>query len=263
MNSTPAPKEIGPNDALIARADERLAHAYEQIARADEQLARMTEQLAKMERDPVPHPPSAGPGRQPPPGRSAPRVLVGLLLAACIVVVALVLQSSAGGGAKAIVARWAPRLVSAASLPPENPPLPAQPASSSVQVATAEAAPPQATAVAQTAPQDAAPAAAAALPDQTQLLQTMARDLANVERDIEQLKVNQLQMASDNAKAIEQLKSSQQEMKRQLATVSEQNLPKMSPPPKQPTATPRKPERTLHSLRARPRIPRDWSYEDW
>jgi hypothetical protein len=265
MNSTPAPKEIGPNDALIARADERLAHAYEQIARADEELVRMTEQLAKMERDAVPRPPSAGPSPQPPPGRSAPRVIVGLLLAACIVVVALALQSSHGGGAKPIVARWAPQLVSAASLPPENPPLPAQPASSSVQVAAAEAAPPQATATAQTAPQDAAPTAAPALPDQTQLLQTMARDLANVERDIEQLKVNQLQMASDNSKAIEQIKASQQEMQRQLAAVSGPNPPKMSPPPKQPTANPRKPERTLQSFhaRSRPRIPREWTYEDW
>ena len=54
MNSTPAPKAIEPDEAVIARADERLAHAYEQIARADEQLARVTEQLAKMERDAAP-----------------------------------------------------------------------------------------------------------------------------------------------------------------------------------------------------------------
>jgi hypothetical protein len=55
----------------------------------------------------------------------------------------------------------------------------------------------------QTAPQDAAPTATAALPDHTQLPQTMARDLANVERNIEQLKTNQQQIASDNSKAIE------------------------------------------------------------
>jgi hypothetical protein len=118
--------------------------------------------------------------------------------------------------------------------------------------------------VAQIASQDTAPTAAAALPDQTQLLQTMARDLANVERDVEQLKL-QLQTASDNSKAIEQLKASQQEMRRQLATVSEQNLPKMVPPPKQPAATLRKPEPTHHSLNARPRprIPRDWIYDEW
>jgi hypothetical protein len=49
------------------------------------------------------------------------------------------------------------QLVSTPSLPPENAPLPAQPAPSIVQVAVAETAPPQATPLAQTAAQDAAP----------------------------------------------------------------------------------------------------------
>jgi hypothetical protein len=263
MNSTPTPKVIEPNDALIARADECLAHAYEQIARADEQLARVSEQLAKMERDAA-RPPSAEPGPQSPPRRPALRALVGLPLAACIVVAALVLQSSYGGGAK-LVARWAPQLVSTPSLPPENPPFPTQPAPSTVQVAAAEAALPQATLLAQTAPQDAPPTATAAVPDHTRLLQTMAHDLANVERNIEQLKANQQQIASDNSKAIEQLKASQEEIKRVLARVSEQNLPKTSPPPTKPSPTLRKPERTLQSphARARPRIPREWMYEEW
>jgi hypothetical protein len=264
MNSTPTPKAIEPRDGLITRADEGLAHAYEQIRRADEQLAHVSEQLAKMERDDA-RPPSAGPGPQSPPRRPALWVLVGLPLAACIVVAALVLQSSYGGGAKLVVARWAPQLVSTPSLPQENPPFAAQPAPSTVQVAAAEAAPPQAAPLAQTAPQDAAPTATAALPDHTQLLQTMARDLANVERNIEQLKANQQQIASDNSKAIEELKASQEEIKRVLARVSEQNLAKTSPPPTQPTPTLRKPERTLQSpyARARPRNPREWIYDEW
>jgi hypothetical protein len=92
--------------------------------------------------------------------------------------------------------------------------------------------------------------------------------LANVERNIEQLKANQQQIASDNSKAIkaiEELKASQEEIKRVLARVSEQNLPKTSPPPTQPTPTLRKPERTLRSpyARARPRIPREWMYDEW
>jgi hypothetical protein len=245
MNSTPPPKAIEPHNAVIARADEQLAHAHEQIVRADEELTRLSEQLAKMERDAA-RPPSAGPGPQSPPRRPALRTLVGLPLAACIVVAGLVLQSSYGGGAKLVVARWAPQLVSTPSLPPENAPLPAQPAPSIVQTAAAEAAPPQATPLAQTAPQDVAPTATAALPDHTQLLQTMARDLANVARNIEQLK------------------ASQEEIKRVLARVSEQNLPKTSPPPTQPRPTLRKPERTLQSpyARARPRIPREWIYDD-
>lgn len=94
----------------------------------------------------------------------------------------------------------------------------------------------------------------------------MARDLANLERNIEQLKANQQQIVRDSSKAIEELKANQEEMKRVLARVSEQNLPKTSPPPAQPTPTLRKPERTLPSphVRARPRIQREWIYdEDW
>ncbi|SHH75638.1 hypothetical protein [Bradyrhizobium erythrophlei] len=290
MNSTSTPKPIEPHDALIARADEQLAHVHEQIARADEELARLSERLAKMDRDAA-RPPSAGPGPQPPPGRPALRALVGLALAACIVVAALVLQSSYGNRAKLVVARWAPQLVSTRLLPPQNPPLPAQPAPPIVQVAEAASpqatplaqtapqaaplaqaapqatplaqTPPQATPLAQTAPQDAAPTATAALAD-TQLLQAMARDLANVERNIEQLKANQQQIASDNSKAIGELKASQEEIKRVLAKVSEQNPPKTSPPPTQPTPSVRKPERTHQApyVRARPRIPRDWIYDD-
>jgi len=131
MNSTSTPKAIEPHNAPIARADEQLAHAHEQIARADEELARLSDQLAKMEHDAA-RPPSAGPGPQSPPRRPALRALVGLPLAACIVVAALVSVSSYGGGAKLVLARWAPQLVSTLSLPPENAPLPAQPAPSIV-----------------------------------------------------------------------------------------------------------------------------------
>jgi regulator of replication initiation timing len=98
------------------------------------------------------------------------------------------------------------------------------------------------------------------------LLQTMARDLANLERDIEQLKANQQQIVRDNSKAIEELKANQEEMKRVLAKVSEQTQPKTSPPPSQLTPILRKPERTLQlpHARARPRFPREWIYdEDW
>lgn len=262
MNSTPASKAIEPQGAL-ARADEQLAHAHEQIARADEELTRVSEQVAKMERGAA-QPSPAGPGPQSRPGRPALRALVGLSLAAGIVVAALVLQSSYGGGAKLAVARWAPQFVSTPSLPPENPPLPAQPAPSIVNVAAAEPAPPQATPLAQTTPQDVAPAATAALPDHTQLLERMARDLANMERSIEQLKANQQQTASENSKAIQELKASQEEMKRVLARVSEQNLPKTTSPPTQPRPTLRKPERTFQPppVRARPRIQREWIYDD-
>ena len=44
------------------------------------------------------------------------------------------------------------------------------------------------------------------------MLQTMARDLANVQQGIEQLKTSQEQTASGNAKALEQLKTSQEQI---------------------------------------------------
>jgi uncharacterized membrane protein YccC len=268
VNSIPTSKPNQIPDAAVPRTDERLAHAYGQITRAGEELARVSERVAKMEHDaerpPSAGPPSAGSRPQSPPGRPALRALIGLVLAACIVVATLVLQSTYGAGAKLVVGRWAPQFVS--TLPSENPPAPARPAPSTVQAAAAEGTPPQATPLPQTAPQEATPTTTAALPDHTELLQTMARDLANLERSIEELKANQQQLVRDSSKAIEELKANQEEMKRVLARVSEQNPPKTSPPPVQPTPTLRKPERTLQSphARARPRFPREWIYdEDW
>lgn len=297
VNSTPPPKGTGPDDASTGGADQRLAHAHEQIKRADEVLARLTEQVDKMERDaaqppaavtaaapspspgsasqspspePAPQSFSAPPAPQPPPGRLTLRTLVALPLAACVIIAALVLQSSYGDGAR----RGAPQLASTPSAPAEILPAP-----SAVQVAAAETAPPQASPrqasppqapplLAQAAaPQDAPPAATTAPLDQAQLLQTIARDLANLERAIEQLKANQQQMASENSKAIEELKASQQEMKRALAKASdakasEPTPPKVSAPATQPAPTYRKPERPPTRARARPRYQREWMYDD-
>src|SRR5439155_22979815 len=73
---------------------------------------------------------------------------------------------------------------------------------------------------AHTAPEDVVPTAAILSPELTQLLQSMARDLATV------------------AQAIEQLKASQEQMARVIAKASEQNLrPKMPAPSSRPTAT--------------------------
>ena len=262
MNATPTSKANEPQGAL-ARADEQLAHVYEQIARADEELTRLSEQVAKMERGAAP-PRAAGPGPQSPPGRPVLRALVGLPLAAGIIVAALVLQSSYGDGAKLVVARWAPQLVSTPSLPPENPPLPAQSAPSPIEVAAAEAAPPQATPPGADHTAGGRAGSYRSAPRSAPLLERMARDLANMERNIEQLKANQQQIASDNSKAIQELKASQEEIKRVLARVSEQNLPKTSSPLTPSTPALRKPERTFQSppVRARPRIPRQWIYDD-
>jgi hypothetical protein len=260
MNSTTDPKAIEPNDVLVARADERLVHAYDQIARADEQLARLNEQLSKLE---AAHHPSAVVGHRPPRGGPTRRGFIGLLLAVCIFVGAFVSQSSYGDAARLIVARWAPQPILTSSLPTEKPGLPAQPIPSTVQVAAATPVLPQPTPSAQTAPQEVAPTAA---PELAQLLQTMARDLANVEQGIEQLKANQEQTARENAMATEQLKASQEQMTRLIAKASEQNLrPRTSAPPLRPIANPtRKPVPTHQSPQAsaRPQAPTQLQPDD-
>ena len=233
MNTTTDPKANEPDDVLVARADERLVHAYDQIARADEQLARLNEQLSKLEHDAAPDP-SAVVGHRPPRSRSALRGVIGLLLAVFIFVGAFVSQSSYGDEAKLMVAQWAPQLISTSSLPIEKPGFPAQPSPSTVQVAAATPGLPQPTASAQTAPQEFAPTAAPISPELTQLLQTMARDLANVQQRIEQE-----ELARENGRTAEQLKASQEQMARAIANASEQNLrPRTSAAPPPPIATP-------------------------
>jgi hypothetical protein len=92
----------------------------------------------------------------------------------------------------------------------------------------------------------------------------MARDLVNVQQGIAQIKANQEQTASENAKATEQLRASQEQLTRLIAKasepnkVSEQNLRPTSAPPQRPIATPtRKPVLTHQSpqARARPQAP--------
>jgi len=290
----------------IKRADEQLTEMSERLAKIEGDTPRPAAAAPAPSSQPGPLPatesPVASPAQVPLPhvlpAKPASRSPVALLMAAGFVVTALVLSAYGGG----IVTRWAPQLGAKPSSPPEGPALAAQSAPALVQVASAETAPLPATphaastqptpsqatslAQAQTAPQDAAPPAAtapapappavaapvaAAPSDQAQLLQKIARDLAALERNIEQLRATQQQMATDNSKAIGELKASQEEMKRTLAKAPEQPvLPRASsppPPPKPPVSVVRRPERTYQPppVRARPRYyPREqWYYDDW
>ena len=241
MDTTLNTKQTDPRHVLVSRADEELAHAYEQITPAGEDIARTEEQLSKLEHDAAR---PAVPGKRPLFDRPAVRGFTGLLLAACICVAAIAWQSPYGDAAKQIIARSAPQFVLTSSLPLENVGLPAQPSPPTVQAAAAQTAPPQPAPLAQTAPEDVASTAAALSPELTQLLQSMARDLATLGQGIEQLKASQAQTARDNANAAEQLKASQEQMAQVIARASEakaaeQNLrPRISAPPPRPTATP-------------------------
>ena len=263
MHSTSDPKQADPDgDVLVARLEKA-------IARGPEPLSRVQEQVSKLERDAERYSsdqqilvntfrPTV------PRDRPARRGLIGLLLAACIFVAAFALQSSYGDAVRPIVARWA--LVPTSSQLLEKPGLSAQPSPASVQAAAAEPIPPQPTPSAQTAPQDIAPTTAPVSPEVAQLLQTIVRDLANLEQRIDQLKTGQDQMASDNAKAVEQLKASQEQMARLIAKASERNpQPKISAPLPRPMATPaRKPVPTHPSpqARAQPQTPAQLQPED-
>jgi hypothetical protein len=259
-DTTLSPKQIDPRHVVAARADEALANVYKQITRVDEEIARAQEQLSKREQDATRHP-SDPPqtrmdrsrpvirGNRPSLGGRVVRAFIGLTLAACIGVIAIAWQSpSYGNAARQIIARWAPQLAPTLSLTLENPGLPAQPSPPTIQAAAAKTAPPQPPTVAQTAPEGAASTAAAS-PELTPLLQSMARDLATVGQRVEQLKASQEQMARDNANLAEQLKAGREEMTRVIAMVSER--PKIPEPLPRPTAAAtRKPVSTLPSSRA-------------
>jgi cell division septum initiation protein DivIVA len=81
----------------------------------------------------------------------------------------------------------------------------------------------------------------------TQLLETMARDLANVQQEVEQLKAGQEELVRENARTAQQLKESQEQIARAGVNASEQNRrpnlqPRTSATPPPPIATPaRKP----------------------
>jgi hypothetical protein len=261
MDSLANPKQTDPHVnpalstqemALGARADERLAHAYEQIVRADEELARFNEQISRLEKKP------ANRRRRPSQGRPALRGLIGLLLTAGICTAAFAWQSY-GETVRPIISRWVPQLAAASSLPSETPKLADQQSPPAVQLAAADAAVSQLPPPAPTAPQDAAAAPIAA--EQTRLLQTMARDLASVQQEIEQLKASQAELARESAKTAEQLKANQEQMARAIANASEHNLrPRTSVttsaatsanPPRPVANTARKPVSTLPPTQAR------------
>jgi len=101
------------------------------------------------------------------------------------------------------------------------------------------------------------------VPDHTQLLQTIVARSRESGANHRTAQGEPAANNSDNSKAIEELKASQAEINacsRGLPTEPAQDVS----PPTQPTPTLRKPERTLQSpqVRARPRIPREWIYDD-
>lgn len=176
--------------------------------------------------------------------RRAMRAVTALLLAGCIGGAAMAWHYHAEA-AQQIIAEWAPLFARKSSQPAEKTGLTAQPVLAGVD-ADADAAnispaqpAPQAQAAAETAapavaatpaaatPPVATPPALAAPADPSQSLQTMARDLASANQEIEQLKAS-----------VEQLKASQQQLVAMLSEKSAaQNVRAKRPAAPQPAAT--------------------------
>jgi hypothetical protein len=179
---------------------------------------------------------STSKGARPSLGRRLMRVVVGMILTACLAGAA-VLWESRGEAARGIVAKWAPPFLLTLLSRPESPADDQQPAQPAVQDAAATAA--SAPSTPQGAGDNLASAAAGAAPDQAQLLQSMARDLADLRQQMEQMKAG-----------IADLKTGQDQMAREVVRSSENRAPEpnirprassaypVSPPPGQPVALP-------------------------
>ena len=212
-DTTLSPKQIDPRHVVAARADEALANVYEQITRVDEEIARAQEQLSKREQDATRHPSDppqtrmdrsrpAVPGNRPSLGGRAVRGLHWLNVGSvhrcrCHRLAVAVLRRCGQADYREVGAAARPDFIADARKPGAS--RAAEPSYRSG--GTAKTAPPQPAPLAQTAPEGVAPTAAALSPELTQLLQSMARDLATMGQRIEQLKTSQEQMARDNANA--------------------------------------------------------------
>jgi hypothetical protein len=226
MHSTPNPRQsddphdvivVAPDVALVAPTEEDLSRlarlAHDSARRSETRESRKEPEFAPNASVPpvdTTFRPAAVniPGKRRSIGRRALRAFTAFLLAAGIAGAAIAWQSF-GYAARQIVGKWVPQFAMTSSLPEEEAGVSAQPGAPSLAANGASAAS-QIAPAAQAASQGVAPGAAVATPESSQLLQTMARDLASMGQEIDQLKAS-----------IEQVKASQQQMSRDMAKSSE------------------------------------------
>jgi hypothetical protein len=218
MQSTPNPTrtephdllEIAPDVVLVARAEHELSKLARDVKRRPSQLQpQTTADSAGSSAPPVDTTFRASDHKHGPSlAARAVRGLVGLSLAICIGVAAVAWKTY-GEVAGQVIAGLLPEFVARPVQPAESQSLaqpPSPPAAQESQETTAPPSPPST----QTA-QDSATPPPAASPDQTQLIQSMARDLASVSRELTQLRAS-----------VAELKATQEQLSHELAKVSEQ-----------------------------------------
>jgi hypothetical protein len=177
-------------------------------------------------------------------GRRAMRAIAAVLLAACIGAAAMGWQAS-GYAAKKLIARWLPQFAMTTSLPLDKLGLGDETAPPAAEVDAANAVPPQPAPPAQTATDGVAANAAAQSPDSAQLLQSMARDLASVTREVEQLKASIAELRASQQVSRDMVKSPENKASEQNARARISALPprpavahaRKPPPPYSPAQT--------------------------
>jgi hypothetical protein len=254
MLSVPKVTQNDPHDVLEIAPDIVL------VARAEEQLSRLARDAAKRPQNPQvrsepdfsarsPVPPVDARFRSTVAGNAAPRSgapssstrlirgLAGLLLAVLIGVAGYIWQEAYGEAAKQSVAALLPQSLVSSSQPAsaDAPQQPDQPSQASEAAAPAA----QPAAQSQTTADSAAPAAPS--PDQAQLLQSMARDVASLGQELEQLKGS-----------VAELRANQEQMSRDIAKASEQGqrLRMSALPPRPVAVAPRRPPPSLRPAQA-------------
>jgi hypothetical protein len=200
-----------------------LAEAIEQVGQADERLARADRRAFGLEKSAARQSSAQQTGTAVLRTRSSLGALVfwsliGPMAVAGIGAAAFAWPSPHGHAVRLTIARWVQEGLLTSSVWLERLERLARPARSDADVTGAR--PLQPSSVAQTMPQQVAPAAAQLLPQLSKRLQTIMRELTNVQQAIEQLKAGQAELAHDNAGLGERVKETQEQIARQTGQIA-------------------------------------------
>ena len=271
MQSTLNPKPSDdPHDVVVVAPDVvRVAPSDQEISHLLQQAARFHSETQVRNETGLPAGPPVPPvdttfratavndgqssGNGPSIGRRAGRAFAALLLALFLGAAAIGWQTF-GTAAKKMMVKWVPQFALSTSLPLEKFWPGAQPAPPAVETDAAETAPAQTAPSAQsaasapTATEGSAANAAAPAVDPAQSLQSMARDLASVSQEVEQLKASIAELKAQQAardamaKAAEQNRVAEQNARARIAAL----------PPRPAVPRPHKPIAPYPSTQAYP-----------
>jgi hypothetical protein len=219
--SLPANQQQSPSRDVALAA---LTEALEQVGQADGRPAQMARQASGLEQSAARHssaPQTATVVLRPRSSRSALVFwsLIGPLLVAGIAVAAFAWRSPDGHAVRSTIARWMQDGLSTSSVWLK--PLERVARQSPTDPEVTRAGPSQPFSVAQSMPQQLAPAVAPLPPELSKSLEAITRELTQLQQVIEQLKTGQAELAHDNAGLAEHLKETQEQMARQTGELAD------------------------------------------